>query len=745
MTQIAAHGTWTSPISAADVAKGAVAVSYPSIAGGEVWWQERRPAEGGRTAIAASAGPGASPRDLLPQPWNARTRVHEYGGKSYLAVPSLSQSSPGGATPRTPRGTPDGRASVSGVQSSPGGATPRTPRGTPDGRASVSGVQRGGFDLIFVNFADQRLYAVGAAVGAGAAAGGEPLPVTPAEGGFRYADLVLSPDEAEIWCVRETTRPAEGRALPDGFHLGGGMAVRREIVAVPLDGSAASDAAAIRVLVSGAQFFAFPTPSPDGTKLAWISWNHPNMPWDGTELRVAALQEDGAAGAPVTVAGATLVMGGPDESVLAPAWRDDATLFAVSDVSGWWNLYEVPAAGGTPRALHPLDEEFAGPLWQLGGRPYELLSDGRLAVLHGLGEHHLGVLDPVTGELTDLDLPGYRTASGDLAASGTTITTTAGGPRTAWSVLRIAADGAVELMKEQPAAAADPAYLPDARPVQLPGDQNGGVVHAIVYPPANPGFAGPDGELPPFLVHVHGGPTSNSVPVLSLEKAFFTSRGIGVIDLNYGGSTGYGRAYRNRLRGQWGIVDVADAYAAALGLADSGEADRARLGIRGGSAGGWTALVAVTTGPALAGTVLANTGQAVFAAATSYFGVSDLRPFAVDTHDFESRYLDSLIGPLPEAEALYVERAPVGHVSELTCPVLLLQGLDDPVVPPSQSEAIAADLAAHGIRHAYIAFAGESHGFRKAETVIASLEAELAFYGEIFGFTPPGVPPLDLA
>jgi dipeptidyl aminopeptidase/acylaminoacyl peptidase len=241
-------------------------------------------------------------------------------------------------------------------------------------------------------------------------------------------------------------------------------------------------------------------------------------------------------------------------------------------------------------------------------------------------------------------------------------------------------------------------------------------------------------------VHVHGGPTSHSLPVLSLEKAFFTSRGIGIIDVNYGGSTGYGREYRNRLRGQWGIVDVADAYAAALGLVESGVADRARLGIRGGSAGGWTALVAVTTGPALAGT-----GEAVFAAATSYFGVSDLRPFAIDTHDFESRYLDSLVGPLPEAEAIYVERAPVGHVNKLTCPVLLLQGLDDPVVPPSQSEAIAADLAAHGIRHAYIAFAGESHGFRKAETLVAALEAELAFYGEIFGFAPPDVPPLKLS
>ncbi len=531
--------------------------------------------------------------------------------------------------------------------------------------------------------------------------------------------------------------PAGRRGAAGRFHAGGGMAVRREIVAVPLNGSAASDAAAIRVLVSGAQFFAYPTPSPDGTKLAWINWNHPNMPWDGTELRV------GSAAGQLDVADATLIMGGPEESVLAPVWRDDATLYAISDASGWWNLYRVAATAGTaPEPLHPLEEEFAGPLWQLGKRPFGVLGDGRLAVVHGLGQARLGLLDPASGELTDIDLPGYSTTDGDLAVSGATVITVAGGPRTPLTVLRVdtSAAASVESMRKPDADAPAPGYLPDARPVELPGGKNGSVVHAIVYPPANQDMAAPDGELPPYIVHVHGGPTSHSVPVMSMEKAYFTSRGIGVIDVNYGGSTGYGRAYRNRLRGQWGIVDVADAYAAALGLAEAGEADRARLGIRGGSAGGWTALAAVTSGPALTGT-----RDAVFAAATSYYGVSDLRPFVTDTHDFESRYLDGLIGPLPEADELYTERAPVGHVTELTCPILLLQGLDDPIVPPSQSEAIAADLAAHGIRHAYITFEGESHGFRKAETVTASLEAELAFYGEVFGFTPPDVPPLTLS
>jgi dipeptidyl aminopeptidase/acylaminoacyl peptidase len=285
----------------------------------------------------------------------------------------------------------------------------------------------------------------------------------------------------------------------------------------------------------------------------------------------------------------------------------------------------------------------------------------------------------------------------------------------------------------------DAAYLPVPREARLTGP-SGSVVHALVYPPANPAVQAPDGELPPYIVWVHGGPTSHVAPVLSLEKAFFTSRGIGVIDVNYGGSSGYGRAYRERLRGQWGIVDVADVMTAALALAEAGEADGKRLGIRGGSAGGWTALAAVTSGIGVDG----SPDGGVFAAATSFYGVSDLWGFASQTHDFESRYLDGLIGPLPESDDLYIERAPVGHVTDATCPVLLLQGLDDPIVPPAQSESIAADLAAHGIPYAYLTFAGESHGFRKAETVVASLEAELSFYGQIMGFTPPGVAPVPL-
>jgi dipeptidyl aminopeptidase/acylaminoacyl peptidase len=672
MSQNAPYGTWESPISAADVAAAQVRLSFPDMVGDEVWWQEGRPAEGGRITIAARGADGEV-RDLLPAPWSARTRVHEYGGKSYLPVPTV----------------------------------PTVP---------ASG---GGFRLVFANFADQRLYLLAYPGEPGGLSG--PTPLTPEGLGFRFADMALSPDGGEVWCVRE---------------VADGEAVRRAIVAVPLDGSAAADADAIRVLVTGADFFAFPTPSPDGTRLAWVNWDHPRMPWNGTELRVGP-----AAG--TTVAESTLVMGGQEESVLAPWWRDDDSLYAVSDVSGWWNLY-LARPGDQPRPLCPREEEFGGPLWQLGLRPFAVLDDGQLAVLHGAGEMRLGFLDPETGSLTDPDLP-FRVFTPPLAACGATVAAVAGGPRIPWSVVRIgpgrSAESA-EIVRRESVAAPDPAYLPVPRQVQLSASPNGPVVHALVYPPSSPVAQGLEGELPPYIVWVHGGPTGNVLPVLDMQKAYFTSRGIGIIDVNYGGSAGYGRAYRERLRGLWGIVDVADAMNAALALAESGEADSARLGIRGGSAGGWTALAAVTSG--LTGSDAAPEHPPVFAAAVSYYGVADLRPFATATHDFESRYLDGLIGPLPEAEAAYKARSPMGHVSRLTCPVLLLQGLDDPVVPPAQSEAIARDLAAQGIPYAYIAFEGESHGFRRAETIITAIEAELAFYGQIMGFAPPGVMPVKL-
>ncbi len=679
-TETHSYGEWPSPIEGADIARKQVGLAFPTIAGPAVWWQETRPSEGGRLAVVTQ-GPDGISRDLLPLPWNARTRVHEYGGKSYLPLP--------------------------------------------DG-------------FIFANFSDQRLYRCGVPESPGRA---EPVPLTPAPDDLtadRFADLVLSPGGNEVWCVRE--RHSAG---PEG-----GGRVSRAIVAVPLDGSAAEDPGAVRVLVTGSDFYAFPAPSPDGTRLAWICWDHPRMPWDGTELRVVALDDRG----PVSdKSQQQLIMGCDSESVLAPVWRDDRSLYVISDRSGWWNLYLADLLA-FPRPLCPREEEFAGPLWQLGVSPYAVLADGRLVVAHGTGGTRLGVLDPDDGKLTDFDLP-YDVFLPGLSASGQAVAVIAGGPTVPMTVIGVDVPAAggnpaaqVREVSRNADGLPDAPYLPVPRAAELTGP-SGSVVHALVYPPSNPAVKGPDSERPPYIVWVHGGPTAHVVPRLDLEKAFFTSRGIGIIDVNYGGSSGYGRAYRERLRGQWGVVDVADVMTAALALAEAGEADGKRLGIRGGSAGGWTALAAVTSGIGLAGRASGaaeSGGGGVFAAATSYFGVSDLRGFADQTHDFESRYLDGLIGPLPESEALYAARAPVGHVTDATCPVLLLQGLDDPVVPPAQAESIAADLAAHGIPYAYIAFPGESHGFRKAENIVTSVEAELSFYGQIMGFVPPGIRPVPL-
>jgi dipeptidyl aminopeptidase/acylaminoacyl peptidase len=661
------YGAWPSPITAAQVAGSRLKIAFPSVIGDSIWWQEDQPADRGRRTVVRRGADGTTTM-LLPAPWNARTRVHEYGGTAYLPVPSQAAE-----------------ATLGTAESEP--------------------------PIVFANFSDQRLYLAGRAVAEGT---GEPVPLTPEPGAdaLRYADFVISPDQREVWCVREEHSAAK---------------VSRAIVAVPLDGTAAGDPGAVRVLMTGNDFFAFPTPSPDGKWLAWICWNHPHMPWDGTELRIAPVT-DGMPGK------SRLLKGSNRESVLAPLWRDNSSLYVATDWTGWWNIYQIGLRGEPPQALYPADEEFADALWELGPRPFAMLGDGRLAVRHGRGGSRLGLLDPETSELIDLDLPFSEVLLG-VAASGSVIAFVAGGPLQPDSMVKAdIASGEYTVLRAEQADLPDRRFLPVPSEVELEGPY-GRVVHALVYPPSNPQVSPPDGELPPYIVWVHGGPTSHVTGRLSLEKAYFTSRGIGIIDVNYGGSTGYGRMYRNRLNREWGIVDVADAKEAARSLARAGHADGRRLGIRGGSAGGWTALAAVTTGAV---------HDPVFSAAVAYYGVADLRRFVEHTHDFESRYLDGLVGPLPGFDTVYAERAPIGHVNANTCPVLLLQGLDDPVVPPQQSEFIAAELAEHGIKHAYLAFEGESHGFRRADSLIASLEAELSFYGQVLGFTPRNVPQVKL-
>ncbi|GAA3169640.1 S9 family peptidase [Nonomuraea roseoviolacea] len=525
-------------------------------------------------------------------------------------------------------------------------------------------------EVVFCNLADQRLYR----------GHDDPVPLTPAGDGSRYADLLVR--DGRVWCVRE--RHHDGK-------------VTRSVVSFALD--APGD---MREHVTGADFYAFPALSPDGRHLAFVCWDHPLMPWDGTELRVARLSD----GATWTVAG------GPSESVLAPQWKDDDYLYLVSDRSGWWNLHEAPVHGGPSRALHPAGEEFAGPLWRLGGMPYTVLGDGRLAVLHGRGDLRLGLLDPRTGALRDLDAPceGWDPA---LAADGGAVIGVGYGPTAPRTVLRVdTATGGAETLARDAERLPDPAWLPSPRAVELPG-REGRRVHARLYPPTG----GDPGAAPPYVVFVHGGPTAHAGTALDLEKALLTSRGIGVLDVDYGGSTGYGRAYRELLRGRWGVVDVEDVVAAAEWLATEGLADPARVAVRGGSAGGWTVMAACCR-------------SGVFAGGVSYYGVSALAPLVTHTHDFESRYVEWLVGP--EDPALYATREPLALVGGVTCPMLLLQGLDDPIVPPEQSAAFADALAERGVPCTYLAFEGESHGFRRAETRATALAAELAFYQQIF-------------
>ncbi|MGW0197540.1 S9 family peptidase [Nonomuraea sp. NPDC003201] len=521
-----------------------------------------------------------------------------------------------------------------------------------------------GGEVVFANFKDQRLYILGDY--------GDPKPIT--DEGCRYADPLVR--DGQVWCVRE-------RHAEDGK-------VTRAIVSISLDGGE------IHEWATGCDFYASPALSPDGRHLAYVCWNHPRMPWDGTELRVTRLSGGGA----------WTVKGGPAESVLAPAWKDDASLYLVSDCSGWWNLYEVGLRGDGLRALHAAEEEFTLPPWRLGGHPYTVLGDGRLAVLHGRGDLRLGVLDPGSGTLTDLEVP-YDGWDAALAAEGTSVVGIGYAPTLPRSVVSVdVASGAAGALKSDLSRLPDRALLPVPRAVESPAP-------AFLYPPYGPAAEG----TPPYVIFVHGGPTAHADTALDLEKAFLTSRGIGVLDVNYGGSTGYGRAYRERLKGQWGLVDVADTIAAARWLAAEGLADPRRIAVRGGSAGGWTVMAACCRSD-------------VFAGGVSYFGVSALAPLAAHTHDFESRYVEWLVGP--EDPQVYASREPLALVNGVNCPMLLLQGLDDPVVPPEQSTAFADALSERGVPCTYLAFEGESHGFRRTETRVTALAAELAFYQQLF-------------
>jgi dipeptidyl aminopeptidase/acylaminoacyl peptidase len=553
------------------------------------------------------------------------------------------------------------------------------------------GAYRAGPDgVVFSEFADQRLHR--------ADGRGEIRAVTaepPMSNSIRYADGVAGPGNTLI-CVRET-HPAEGEAMND-------------LVSIGPDG-------AISVLSSGSDFYSSPRVSNDGSRLAWIEWSHPNMPWDETRLVVADLAQP---------ADRRVVAGGPSESVVQPEWAPDGTLVFVSDRSGWWNLYRFDGEVTTP--ILAMEAEFAGPAWVFGSSWYGFLSGGRIAATYYVdGEHRLGIVAG-DGRLEPLDL-GFANYGYHLTTDGNHRVWFVGGrtDRPSALVEFDVATGVVSIVRSNPTVV-DGAYAPQPRVISFPtsGDD---VAHAVYYPPTNPAFDGPPGERPPLLVHVHGGPTSAVSPVFSLQTVFWTSRGFGVVDVNYRGSTGFGREYREKLEGEWGVVDVDDAVAASEYLASIGAVDGGRLAISGGSAGGYTTLAALAF-------------RDRFAAGASYYGVADIEMLIGDSHKFESRYETRLIGTDP---VVWRERSPIYSVDQIDVPVALFQGLDDRVVPPNQAVVIADALASRDIPFVHIEYEGEGHGFRKAANLVHSLETELAFYGSVFGFTPAGdLPPLDL-
>jgi dipeptidyl aminopeptidase/acylaminoacyl peptidase len=546
-------------------------------------------------------------------------------------------------------------------------------------------------------FDDQRLYRV--------EQGAEPVPITPDVGGrrHRYADGRVTPDGAYWIGVRE--RHAESDRSAD---------VVNELVAIPTDGSTEP-----RVVVGGRDFYSTPRISSDGARLSFLAWDLPWMPWDGCGLHVADLSVDGSVNGVERVAGAD-----GSESIWQPEWSPDGDLVFASDRSGWWNLERI--RDGQRDVLHEAAAEFGYPAWSFGARSFAFLGDGRILCAYDSdGFTHFAVLDPETGNLDELDL-GLDSLSGSLCAEGACAVIVAGSTTSPSAVVLVdVATGATERLRSSVEVSLSPEYVSIPRSVEFP-TEGGLTAHALFYPPTNAEFEAPNAELPPLIVGSHGGPTGSASAIFSLATQFWTSRGFAVVDVNYGGSTGYGRAYRERLNGQWGVVDLQDCVNAAHYVVEEGEADPDRLLITGGSAGGYTVICALTF-------------TDVFAAGTTYFGIADLEQFGGgETHKFELKYEHTLVGPYPERADLYKARSPIHFTDRITTPMLVLQGADDRVVPPSQAELIAGALRERGVPHAYLLYEGEGHGFRKAENIAGSLEAELSFYAQVLGFEPSG-------
>jgi dipeptidyl aminopeptidase/acylaminoacyl peptidase len=626
----APYGSWKSPITSDLIVSETIGLGQIAFDGADVYWVEMRPAEDGRYVIVRRTPDGRT-TDVTPPPFNARTRVHEYGGGAFVVA---------------------------------------------DGQAVA---------VYFSNFADQRLYRQDP--------GAEPRPITP-EVDLRYADGVIVRSRGRMICVRED-------------HTDPGREAVNSIVGLDLESGDGG-----QVLVSGNDFYSSPRLSPDGSRLSWLTWNHPNMPWDGTELWVGELGADGSLGRTEHVAG------GESESIFQPEWSPDGVLYFVSDRTGWWNLYRW--RDGHVEPLVEMEAEFGLPQWVFGRSTYAFESAGRILCAYTQqGTWHLSSLDTTTGELHPIETP--YTQIEELRAAPGRVVFLAGSPTEPPSIVELdLTTRQFEVLRRSSEITIDAGYLSSPQEIEFL-TENGLTAHAFFYAPQNRDYVAPSGERPPLLVMIHGGPTGATSSTLDLEIQYWTSRGVAVLDVNYGGSTGYGREYRQRLEGQWGVVDVDDCVNGARYLVERGEVDENRLAIRGGSAGGYTTLSVLTF-------------RDIFKAGASYYGVSDLEALAKDTHKFESRYLDRLVGPYPEQRDIYRERSPIHFTHRLSCPMILFQGLEDKVVPPNQAETMFEAVRAKGLPVAYLPFEGEQHGFRRAENIKRTFDAELYFYSKVFGF-----------
>jgi dipeptidyl aminopeptidase/acylaminoacyl peptidase len=634
-TKIAAYGSWKSPITTDLIVAGTVGLGGVCLDGDDIYWVEGRPSEGGRNAIVKRSRDGKV-EDVIPQPFNARTRVHEYGGGSFLIV-----------------------------------------EGT----------------IYFVNFADQKIYQQ--------VIGEEPKALTE-DSGMRYADFVLDRQRNRLICVAE-------------FHSNNDTEPDKSVVDNYL-ASVDLNSGEITILVSGSDFYSSPRLSDDGNYLAYLSWNQPNLPWDGTQLWLVKVDRDGSFGTSKCVAG------GEKESIHEPKWSPDNYLYFSDDRSNWWNLYRYNLATDNIESVCTKEAEFAYPHWVFGLSNYDFISASQIICSYTQnGRWYLGKLEVDRQELTVIDLP-YTDISSVYIQGDKLVFLGSSPTESTVAILFDLITEETQILKRSSSLEIDLGYLSLPKQIEFPtGD--GLTAYAWYYPPQNKDYSAPTGELPPLLVKSHGGPTAAASAGFSLKVQYWTSRGFGYLDVNYGGSTGYGREYRQRLQGNWGIIDVNDCANGAKYLVAKSWVDGDKLAISGGSAGGFTTLAALTF-------------KDVFKAGASHYGVSDLEALAKDTHKFEARYLDGLIGKYPEEKEIYQARSPIYHTEKLACPAIFFQGLEDKVVPPNQAEMMVAALKEKGLPVAYVPFAGEQHGFRQAANIKRALDGEFYFYSRIFGFVP---------